>query len=231
MAVTLSVLFHVPLFGIFAVEESDGEEEVLSLTKTSKIIIYGIALAAGTGCYMLLSDLFGSGLGAAPSFPAAKPERMDFLLMIIYIIAGCIMAKFYHIKHKGCHSVANWIPPIFREMAGGLCLGIAGCLIPVIMFSGEEEMGILMTEYGSYLPWMLIGIAMFVFPDCTGHVVFAAAIVTASLLGGIMKKPLAVTMLLFLCFPIKMFVWIFVAAALGSKSFIIEKKKIKEDVL
>lgn len=266
MAVTLSVLFHAPLFGIFAVEESDGEEEVLSLTKTSKIIIYGIALAAGTGCYMLLSDLFGSGLGAAPSFPAAKAERMDFLLMIIYIIAGCIMAKFYHITHKGCHRVANRIPPVFREMAGGLCLGIAGCLIPVIMFSGEEEMGILMTEYGSYFPWMLVGIAclkilltniciqsglkgghffpvifagvclgygiaMFVFPDCTGHVVFAAAIVTASLLGGIMKKPLAVTMLLFLCFPIKMFVWIFVAAALGSKSFIIEKKKIKEDVL
>ena len=50
-----------------------------------------------------------------------------------------------------------------------------------------------------------------------GHVVFGAAIVTASLLGGIMKKPLAVTMLLFLCFPVKMFIWIFIAAAVGSK--------------
>ena len=38
-----------------------------------------------------------------------------------------------------------------------------------------------------------------------------------SLLGGIMKKPLAGTMLLFLCFPVKMFIWIFIAAAVGSK--------------
>lgn len=32
-----------------------------------------------------------------------------------------------------------------------------------------------------------------------------------------MKKPLAVTMLLFLCFPVKIFIWIFIAAAVGSK--------------
>lgn len=61
------------------------------------------------------------------------------------------------------------------------------------------------------------GIAMIFCGTSGEHVVFAAAIVTASLLGGIMKKPLAVTMLLFLCFPVKMFVWIFVAAAAGSK--------------
>ena len=61
------------------------------------------------------------------------------------------------------------------------------------------------------------GIAMFVFGQSGDHVVIAAAIVTAALLGGIMKKPLAVTMLLFLCFPIRLFVWIFLAAAIGSK--------------
>lgn len=63
------------------------------------------------------------------------------------------------------------------------------------------------------------GIAMLVFEQSSGHVVFAAAMVTAALLGGIMKKPLAVTMLLFLCFPIKLFIWIFLAAAVGSKVF------------
>jgi len=63
------------------------------------------------------------------------------------------------------------------------------------------------------------GIAMLVFEQSSGHVVFAAAMVTAALLGGIMKKPLAVTMLLSLCFPIKLFIWIFLAAAVGSKVF------------
>lgn len=33
-----------------------------------------------------------------------------------------------------------------------------------------------------------------------------------------MKKPLAVTMLLFLCFPVKLFVWIFLGAVIGSKA-------------
>ena len=61
------------------------------------------------------------------------------------------------------------------------------------------------------------GMAMLTCGPDGGHVVFGAAIVTASLLGGIMKKPLAVTMLLFLCFPVKMFIWIFIAAAVGSK--------------
>lgn len=61
------------------------------------------------------------------------------------------------------------------------------------------------------------GAAMLACGITGGHVVFGAAIVTAALLGGIMKKPLAVTMLLFLCFPVKMFIWIFIAAAVGSK--------------
>lgn len=61
------------------------------------------------------------------------------------------------------------------------------------------------------------GVAMLTCGPDGGHVVFGAAIVTASLLGGIMKKPLAITMLLFLCFPVKMFIWIFIAAVVGSK--------------
>ena len=32
-----------------------------------------------------------------------------------------------------------------------------------------------------------------------------------------LKIMLAVTKLLFLCFPVKMFIWIFIAAAVGSK--------------
>ena len=61
------------------------------------------------------------------------------------------------------------------------------------------------------------GIAMLLCGNVESHMVFATAIVTAALLGGTMKQPLAVTMLLFLCYPVKWFVWIFVAAAAGSK--------------
>lgn len=250
MAVSLSVLFHAPLFGIFEVEESEAELPVLN--KSSKIFIYGIALAAGTGIYSGLSALFGAGLSGFPSFDSVETTRIDYILLIVYILCGLVLAYFYNVTHHLTRSVADKIPAIWREVAAGLCLGVTGSLIPAVMFSGEEQMGELMHTYAKYLPAALIGIAFLkilmtnlciqfglkgghffpvifagvsmgygiamIFCGTSGeHVVFAAAIVTASLLGGIMKKPLAVTMLLFLCFPVKMFVWIFVAAAAGSK--------------
>lgn len=262
MAVTLGVLFHSPLFGIFAVEEQD-DEEIPHLTKRSKLLLYGISIAAATACYMLLSRIFGKGMEGFPAFEmTGELIWKDYFMMTVYILAGCILAVFYEVTHKGCHKVSAKIPPILREMLAGLCLGLAGTVVPAIMFSGEEQMGELMTDYMQYLPWMLLGvaflkilitniciqsglkgghffpvifagvclgyaIAMFTFTDSAEHVVFAAAIVTAALLGGIMKKPMAVTMLLFICFPVKMFLWIFLAALLGSKiiNILFERKE------
>lgn len=265
VAVTLSVLFHSPLFGIFAVEEDqENEEKVFQMTKSSKIFVYGIGLAAGAGCYKVLSNIFGAGLSGFPSFEAAEPVGKDFAMLIVYVVAGCILAWFYEITHKGFHTLSEKIPAVVKEVIAGACLGVAGMFLPILMFSGEEEMGALMTEFVEYLPWMLIGIAflkilltnlciqfglkgghffpmifsgvcmgygmaMFVFGNSGEHVVFAAAIVTAAMLGGTMKKPIAVTMLLFICFPVRMFVWIFLAAVLGSKcmSFITDKKELQ----
>lgn len=250
-AVSMSVLFHAPLFGIFEVEENS-EEDLAALTKGSKLFIYGIALAAGTGIYAGLSALFGAGLSGFPSFDMVEIQRKDYLLMILYILCGLILAYFYQATHKLTGNISNRFPAVVKEIFAGLCLGITGSFLPVLMFSGEEQMGTLMKTYTSYLPLALIAIAFFkllltnlciqfglkgghFFPvifagvcmgygmamlTCGpdgGHVVFGATIVTASLLGGIMKKPLAVTMLLFLCFPVKMFIWIFIAAAVGSK--------------
>ncbi len=51
---------------------------------------------------------------------------------------------------------------------------------------------------------------------CAIDPVFGAAVVTAALLGYMMKKPVAVVLLLMLCFPLDAIVWMLVAAALGS---------------
>lgn len=45
---------------------------------------------------------------------------------------------------------------------------------------------------------------------------FCAAVITAALLGATMKKPLAVTFLLLLCFDVRIIPWILLAALLGS---------------
>lgn len=251
VAVSLSVLFHAPLFGIFEVEEEPGGR-VPELTTSSKVFVYGIALAAGTGVYAGLSALFGAGLSGFPSFEMEHIARIDYALIIVYIFCGWLLAMFYKGAHYITGRAAAKLPPVLREITAGLLLGITGMFIPQIMFSGEEQMGALIDTYSTYLPAALIGIAflkilmtniciqlglkgghffpvifagvcmgygvaMLICGTAGGHVVFAAAVVTAALLGAIMKKPLAVTMLLFLCFPIRLFIWIFIAAAAGSK--------------
>ena len=259
IVVSMSVLFHAPLFGIFEVEENS-DESLSALTKGSKLFIYGIALAAGTGIYGGLSALLGAGLSGFPSFDMVEIQKKDYLLMVLYILCGLLLAYFYQSTHKLTKKISNRFPAVMREIFAGLFLGITGTFLPVLLFSGEEQMGTLMETYTSYLPLTLIGIAFFkllltnlciqfglkgghFFPvifagvcmgygvamlTCGlngGHVVFGAAIVTASLLGGIMKKPLAVTMLLFLCFPVKMFIWIFVAALIGSKLTVVKTEQ------
>lgn len=250
-AVTLSVLFRAPLFGVFTVEEENRNKEIVKLPGTLKLFIYGLAIAAGMGCYMLLSEFFGAGLSGLPSFPDMQPDYSDYLMLIIYILLGVILSKFYEITCSITENFAQKLPAIIRETIGGLCLGVLGMALPVLMFSGEEAMGELIEDCSQYLPWMLALIAflkvlltnicihaglkgghffpvifagvclgfaasMLVFGGSSGHGVFAAATVTASLLGGIMKKPLAVTVLLFLCFPVKLFLFIFLAAAAGN---------------
>lgn len=262
VAVTLGVLFHSPLFGIFAVEEEGEETEVLNPSKSSKILLYGLAIAAGTGIYIILTAFFGAAMEGFPSFEAPEAGYRDYLMMVVYIIGGFLLALFYEVTHKGAAKVMGKIPPVLRETAAGVCLGIIGMLVPAMMFSGEEQMGKLMTVYVNYAPIALVGvaflkvfltnlciqgglkgghffpvifagvclgygIAMFVFPG-GGHEVFGAAVVTSAMLGGIMGKPLAVTMLLFLCFPVRMFLWIFLAALLGVKGMEVIKKMTKE---
>ena len=251
VAVTLGVLFRSPLFGVFAVEEENKDKEIIGLPGTLKLFLYGLAAAAGTGCYMLLSELFGSGLGALPSFPEMQPKLWDYLMLAVYILLGCVLAKFYFLTHLAAEKTLCALPAVIRETAGGLCLGAMGMLMPVLMFSGEEAMGELVADCEMYAPLLLAAIAFLkvlltnvciqsglkgghffpiifagvclgysagalAFGYSGGHMVFAAAAVTAALLGGIMRKPLAVTVLLFLCFPVRLFLWIFLAAAAGS---------------
>ncbi len=285
-AVTLGVLFRSPLFGVFAVEEENREKEIIKLPGTMKIFLYGLAAAAGMGAYLLLSRLFGAGLSALPSFADMQPELFDYLMIIVYIFLGCLLAKFYFLTHTATEKTVAKLPPIVRETVGGLCLGLLGTAIPVLMFSGEEAMGELVSGNFACAPLLLAGIALLkvlltnvciqsglkgghffpiifagvclgyaaallvfgglsgqailglgnetgqaalAFGDVAGHAAFAAATVTAALLGGIMKKPLAVTVLLFLCFPVKLFLWIFFAAAAGGFFLSIGTKAKKQE--
>lgn len=221
------------------------------LSKKQKRVTYGFAIATGLGMYVALNDIFGAAMEGFPMFEVAIPRGKDLLLAIVYILAGCLLAKFYDITHHGCHATAAKLPPVAKETVAGLLLGVAATFVPQMMFSGESEIHHLMTDYVEYLPWMLLGIAflkvlitniciqfglkgghffpliyagvalgyamaMFVYPgNSAGHVVFAAAVVTASMLGANMKQPMLVSLILLICFPFRMIFWLVISACAG----------------
>lgn len=269
-AVTLAGLFHVPLFGIFAVEENEAGDEAdksFSMPKTTKLLLYGLATAAA----LLVMKGLGSLLGAAgegfPSLDAAEASGIDLAMMLVYVPIGLILFLFYTYSEKLTHMVASKIPPIVREGVCGLCIGIMALVLPEVIFSGEEQLGLLPGSFISYAPAALMGIclvkmvmtalcikmglkgghffpliygcscmgygmAMMVFAgqgNLTSHTVFAAAVVTAAMLGAQLKKPFAVSMLLLICFPFRFVLWMLLAAAVGGKAGALIEEKSKKD--
>ncbi len=162
MAVSLGVLFRVPLFGIFAVEEdeSDAGNIVPVMRKTSKLLYYGVAIAAGLCVYSLLGKLFGKGLEGFPAFEEVEIQTIDYVAAILYCALGILIYLVFEICEKVLGVVSGMIPSVIRECAGGIVLGLMALVMPMAMFSGEEEMAHLMTEFASYVPWFLILLAL-----------------------------------------------------------------------
>ena len=251
-AVTLGQLFHSPLFGIFAVEESPDEEALgrEPMPRIWKLVLYALSTAASFGAVALLNFLFGKAMGGFPSFSEVSVSAKDYLLLVLYFAIGFLMYLVYEGSEHVLEKVSRIIPGIVRETLCGMLIGITGLFVPFVLFSGEEQMAELMERFREFTPLFLIGVAllklvltsfclkfgmkgghffplifacacmgyalsMLFFEDPASHAAFTAAIVTAAALGAQLKKPVAVSFLLLLCFPVRLLFWIFLSAALG----------------
>ncbi|MGI6021107.1 MAG: chloride channel protein [Lachnospiraceae bacterium] len=266
MAVSLSVLFASPLFGLFSVVENEGgllTGEGDDEDSEPKILIYGVSIVAALGIVMLLNMVFGKVSEGFPSFENVAPDKWDILMILVYLICGIILGLFFEESEKWFEKLHEKMPPVAGEIIAGLVLGIAAALLPVIRFSGESQMAVLITDYAKYAPAAMIGIAflkvlltnmciqmglkgghffplifsavclgygvsLLAFPMNASHAVFAAAVTTAASLGVSMKKPLAVTCLLFICFPVRMGMWILLAALIAGQAGRLKRGRTNE---
>lgn len=253
--VTLSVMFRSPLFGLFDVDEDSGktgpDDDKQDYGGPSRMIMYGLATGAGFGTFWLMNTLFGKVTEGFPSFEQVPAQKADYMLFILYLICGVILGVFFEGSEKILENTGKKIPPVVRETLAGLILGLVVCMLPVVRFSGEDQMGILIKDYADYAPLAMIGIAflkiimtnmcisfglkgghffplifasvclgfglsLMIFPQDISHATYAAAIVAAGTLGVSMKKPVAVSLLLLLCFPAGYLLWILPSAALSA---------------
>ena len=256
-AVTLSQIFHSPLFGILAVQPGEDDRESISMSGGNKLLFYGISTAAGFFTGRALNMAFGAAMEGFPSFSSMPAETGDYLLLLLYIPAGLLLYVLFELCEKLTGGIAGRIPVVIRGTVCGAVIGFIGILVPMAAFSGEEQMGELMETFVSYSPFFLLGICLikifmttfcinlgmkgghffplifactclgfalssFIFPaDPMPHSAFAAATVTGTMLGAQLKKPLAATFLLLLCFPAGSLFWIFLCAVIGKSA---EKK-------
>lgn len=251
-AVTLGHIFHMPLFGILAVEESGADKEPAMLPKPQKLLLYGLSAAACFFVIAALNGLFHTSTEGFPSFGEVTVSRTDYTLVLLYIPVGILLYYLFESGEKLAHMGAARLSVLWRETLCGVVIGLVGLVAPMVLFSGEEQMAELMVTFGGYTPWALIGLgllklvmtafcpqfgmkgghffplifacmcvgfglAMLLTGDPTSHVVFAAGIVTAATLGAQLKKPLAVSVLMLICFPARLLFWLFLAAAVSGR--------------
>lgn len=253
--ITLSVMFRSPLFGLLNVEEdiveTDQAEKGQGPSGSEKVILYCVAAGSGFGVFWLMNTVFGKVSEGFPTFDSVPAQKADYLLFIVYLICGIILGIFFERSEKIFEGIGHRLPSVIKEGLAGLILGGISYVLPVIRFSGEEQMGILIDNYNAYLPLAMIGIAflkiimtnmcislglkgghffplifaavclgfgvsLMIFPQEVSHATYAAAIVAAGTLGVSLKKPLAVSMLLLLCFPAQYLLWIVPSAAISA---------------
>ena len=223
-AVTLGQIFHMPLFGILAVEEEPSEDGSLpALPKLTKLVYYGLSMAASFLVIAGLNSLFHTSLEGFPSFSAVSSSVRDYLLVLLYIPVGLLMYGLFEAAEELAQIGAERFPIVWREAAGGLVIGLMGLVAPIVLFSGEEQMAELMQTFGRYTPWLLIGISLLKLVMTAFCLRFGMKgghffpLIFACVLGAQLKKPLAVSVLMLLCFPPRLLFWIFLAAAVSGR--------------
>ena len=253
-AVTLGSLFASPLFGIFAVEESydarDLDVRKLPLPKINKIVMYGLSAVSAFFVIKGLGLLFHVEIHGFPKFDAQPVSVGDYAMTIPYILTGLLLFFVSDAAEKLFGRTASFLPAVAGETICGGIIGITAGVLPVILFSGEEQLAQMSTSIADYMPVVFIGtgvlkmlmtafcirfgvkgghffplifacssvgfgLSVLVFGASLPHAVFAAAVVTASTLGAQLKKPLATAILLMLCFPLNIIIWIVLAAVAG----------------
>ena len=80
-------------------------------------------------------------------------------MLLVYLICGILLGLFFEKSEMWFEKLAEKTPPILSELLAGLVLGCVVAYLPVIQFSGESQMAVLMNDYAKYAPLAMIGIA------------------------------------------------------------------------
>jgi len=153
MAASLGVIFNAPLFGLVNNFENNPNEKIFNESKPIfsekerkklKPVIYIVGILGGFLTMEILKFLFVGGLGL-PRFSRLAEELTihDWIWMMLFIIIGIGCGLFYTLLDKITKDLAKPLEKkrIISCLIGGVCLAAFAVILPWTMFSGETEMG------------------------------------------------------------------------------------------
>lgn len=243
IAATLGTIFVSPIFGF--VEPIENEES--KLPKTSKNILYFVAILSSFGIFIFLNHLTHNK-SVLHSIGTFTLSNLNYPGIILLIIIGILLSYVYFISHKLSKVIFKKLNGnfILKGVIGGLILGIFGTLLPLTMFSGEKQMYLLLGngaqigliilfltsilkivltnvcietgfKGGEFFPLIFSGTAMGYTLSILLNMdpILSMSIVTTSFVASILKKPIAVVLLLMIIFPMNLIPLMLVAAVVA----------------
>lgn len=165
MSATIGLIFNSAMFGF--VEPIEDEE--MTLPKKSKMILYFLAIFGAFSTMLILKNIFGGGSGLE-RLSGYSATFKEWLYLVPLILLGLLLGFLYQVFHKATNFLAKKLKStIIKCVIAGLILGVCGYLLPLTMFSGEEQIVELMIDYkniGLFILIMISIIKLFVTNTC-----------------------------------------------------------------
>ena len=91
---------------------------------------------------MILKSIFGGSTGLA-TFDGLEVGTYEWLWLVPLSLIGILAGLIYSVFNKTTNIISEWFGKytIVKCTTAGVLLGIAGTFLPLVMFSGEEQMG------------------------------------------------------------------------------------------
>ena len=128
-----------------------------------RVYLWGLfpSLLAGAVATVVFVGLSGSFFSALYSFPAYTPRLEDLImavpLSLIGGLSGLLFTLFFKVLRKAMLPMKNHL--VLRGLIGGVGMGLIGALLPLTLFSGEEQTADLILHASEIGIFMLIVLA------------------------------------------------------------------------
>ena len=151
-----TLIFLAPIYGLVT--------PVTSETNTKKKLFSNIVCLVGAVILFYFLLTYVGGIAGLPRVESYNISNFERIWGIPLIFIGSMLGILYLIFEKYCGIFFDKFKSKYNILIscilGGLLLGIIGTFFPLTLFSGEENMRIILETYLMYSPVFLIGIGI-----------------------------------------------------------------------